>query len=115
MKTVSQLSVAPVKGMALVHPDEISLERPTTHDLMLNLLGDIWFADASSHQREPDWLQVLTHPAAKLHLYGKKEARRGRKMGHVTCVADTIEEALAMARAIKRDLGIPDDLPAHRS
>jgi len=83
--------------------------------VMLNLLGDIWFADASSHQREPDWLQVLTHPTAKLHLYGKKQARRGRKMGHVTCVADTIEEALATARAIKRDLGIPDDLPADRS
>jgi 5-(carboxyamino)imidazole ribonucleotide synthase len=57
--------------------------------------------------REPDWSLVLKHPQAKLHLYGKTEPRRGRKMGHVTCLAPTIDEALAVARAIKRDLGIP--------
>ena len=43
---------------------------------------------------------------------GKAEARRGRKMGHVTCLAPTLVEALAVAAAIKRDLGIPgaDDI-----
>ena len=52
------------------------------------------------------------HPGAKLHLYGKREPRRGRKMGHVTCLGATLDDALATARAIKRDLGIPgaDDL-----
>ncbi len=76
--------------------------------VMLNLLGDIWFGgDAAAAPREPDWTRVLRHPQAKLHLYGKTEPRRGRKMGHVTCLAPDLDEALAMARAIKRDLGIP--------
>jgi 5-(carboxyamino)imidazole ribonucleotide synthase len=77
--------------------------------VMVNLLGDIWFADAAAGApREPDWARVLRHPQAKLHLYGKSEARRGRKMGHVTCLAATLDEALAVARAIKRDLRIPE-------
>jgi len=76
--------------------------------VMLNLLGDIWFADAgSTTAREPDWTAVLRHSRAKLHLYGKAEPRRGRKMGHVTCLGASIDEALATARAIKRDLAIP--------
>jgi len=78
--------------------------------VMVNLLGDIWFAtgDATA-PREPDWTAVLRHPQAKLHLYGKAEPRRGRKMGHVTCLAPTLDAALATAHAIKRELGIPDD------
>jgi 5-(carboxyamino)imidazole ribonucleotide synthase len=75
--------------------------------VMVNLLGDVWFAAGGGSPREPAWTQVLRHPQAKLHLYGKTEPRRGRKMGHVTCLAPTIDEALAVARAIKRDLGIP--------
>ncbi len=76
--------------------------------VMVNLLGDVWFADAAAREpREPDWSRVLRHPQAKLHLYGKAEARRGRKMGHVTCLAPTLADALATAREIKRDLGIP--------
>jgi 5-(carboxyamino)imidazole ribonucleotide synthase len=76
--------------------------------VMVNLLGDAWFADAAAAApREPDWTRVLAHPQAKLHLYGKAEARRGRKMGHVTCLGATLDDALATARAIKRELGIP--------
>ncbi|HXT03153.1 MAG TPA: 5-(carboxyamino)imidazole ribonucleotide synthase, partial [Casimicrobiaceae bacterium] len=45
---------------------------------------------------------------AKLHLYGKRDARRGRKMGHVTCLGATLDDALATAHAIRRELGIPD-------
>ncbi len=76
--------------------------------VMVNLLGDVWYADPhSATVREPDWRAVLRHPQAKLHLYGKRQARRGRKMGHVTCLAPTLDEALDTARAIKRDLGIP--------
>jgi 5-(carboxyamino)imidazole ribonucleotide synthase len=76
--------------------------------VVLNLLGDVWFADAAATlPREPEWTRVLRHPQAKLHLYGKTEARRGRKMGHVTCLAPTVGEALAVAARIKRDLGIP--------
>jgi 5-(carboxyamino)imidazole ribonucleotide synthase len=92
----------------------LPLGDPRQHEpaVMVNLLGDIWFAAAGAAAREPDWTRVLVHPAAKLHLYGKAEPRRGRKMGHVTCLAPTLSAALATARAIKRDLGIPGaDLP----
>jgi 5-(carboxyamino)imidazole ribonucleotide synthase len=76
--------------------------------VMVNLLGDLWFAAAvDATPREPDWTQVLRHPQAKLHLYGKSEPRRARKMGHVSCLAPTLAEALDVARTIKRDLGIP--------
>ena len=81
--------------------------RQHTPAVMVNLLGDIWFDGETSAPREPDWSRVLAHGLAKLHLYGKREPRRGRKMGHVTCLGDTLEAALADARAIKHDLGIP--------
>jgi 5-(carboxyamino)imidazole ribonucleotide synthase len=73
--------------------------------VMVNILGDAWF-DADV-RREPDWAAVLAIPAARLHLYGKAEPRRGRKMGHVTLVAPTQEASLAAARDVKRVLGIP--------
>ncbi len=66
--------------------------------VMLNILGDAWFVDGS--RREPDWAAVLAHPGAKLHLYGKEEARAGRKMGHVTVLGKTPADALAQATAI---------------
>ncbi len=76
--------------------------------VMVNLLGDLWFdTPAATAPREPDWPAVLAHPQAKLHLYGKAEPRRGRKMGHVTCLAPTLDGALAVAKAIKSRLGIP--------
>lgn len=79
-----------------------------TPAVMVNLLGDIWFDGAAGRKpREPEWDKVLEHPRAKLHLYGKREPRRGRKMGHVTCLGATPEEALATARAIKSALSIP--------
>lgn len=55
---------------------------------MANLLGDAWA------NGEPDWARVCSLPGVKLHLYGKKEARPGRKMGHVTALADTPEAAV---------------------
>jgi 5-(carboxyamino)imidazole ribonucleotide synthase len=68
--------------------------------VMVNLLGDIWRGG------DPDWAAVLRHPGAHLHLYGKREARPGRKMGHVTvCDADPAR-ALSIALQIRRDLGI---------
>ena len=51
--------------------------------------------------------RCCAHPQAKLHLYGKAEPRRGRKMGHVTCLGATLDEALQSARAIKALLRIP--------
>jgi 5-(carboxyamino)imidazole ribonucleotide synthase len=66
--------------------------------VMMNLLGDLW------RDGEPDWRRVLTYPRAKLHLYGKREPRPGRKMGHVTCLGATVEEALATAEQIRSEL-----------
>ena len=82
--------------------------RQHTPAVMVNLLGDIWFdGPEAAAPREPAWRDVLAEPQAKLHLYGKSEARRGRKMGHVTCLGDTLDQALAAARRVKRTLGIP--------
>ena len=76
--------------------------------VMLNLLGDIWYSSAESDAiREPDWQAVLDDPTAKLHLYGKREPRRARKMGHVTCICGSVEAGLAAAARIKRALAIP--------
>ena len=81
--------------------------RQHTPAVMVNLLGDIWFAGPEARTaREPPWRDVLSQPQAKLHLYGKAEPRRKRKMGHVTCLGATLDEALATAREVKRALGI---------
>ncbi len=61
--------------------------------VMLNILGDLWFADGSATPREPAWAELLALPGANLHLYGKDDPRRGRKMGHVTFVAATLADA----------------------
>lgn len=71
---------------------EISLRRPAA---MANLLGDLWEGG------EPDWAAALTLPDVHLHLYGKKEPRPGRKMGHLTALADSAEEATALARSAR--------------
>jgi len=66
--------------------------------VMVNLLGDVWAGG------EPQWAHVLRHPRAKLHLYGKTEARAGRKMGHFTVLADSVDAALDAATEIKATL-----------
>ena len=67
---------------------------------MVNLLGDLWCGDA-----EPAWDKILRHPEANLHLYGKRQARPGRKMGHYTCLGETPGAALNLALEIKGELG----------
>jgi 5-(carboxyamino)imidazole ribonucleotide synthase len=64
---------------------------------MVNVLGDLWA------EGEPDWAGALAIPDAKLHLYGKRTPRIGRKMGHITALAETVEMAVEKARAA-RDL-----------
>ena len=66
---------------------------------MVNILGDAWKGETP-----PPWNAVLDEPRAKLHLYGKREARTGRKMGHFTCIGDTIEQATLFARNIQNKL-----------
>lgn len=71
--------------------------------VMVNLLGDVWEAAAAF---EPDWSAVLALPGAKLHLYGKSEARRARKMGHITVIEPELDQAIACAHQIERLLRI---------
>ena len=59
---------------------------------MANLLGDLWA------NGEPRWTTALADDRLRLHLYGKTEARPGRKMGHLTAIAATAEEAAGLAR-----------------
>jgi 5-(carboxyamino)imidazole ribonucleotide synthase len=63
---------------------------------MANLLGDIW------QNGEPNWSEALKIPNVKLHLYGKQEARKGRKMGHLTALAETVEKAIENVRKAKK-------------
>jgi 5-(carboxyamino)imidazole ribonucleotide synthase len=72
--------------------------------VMLNILGDVWYE--GDKLREPAWDKVLALPGANLHLYGKEEPRRGRKMGHVTFVAPTLAGAQEQLRAACAILGI---------
>ncbi len=75
--------------------------------IMLNLLGDLWFDPSSGNMREPDWPAVLAVPGAQLHLYGKAEARRGRKMGHVNVVGGSLQQARERAARVATALGLP--------
>lgn len=68
---------------------------------MVNLLGDLW------HAGEPRWDRALSDPGVKLHLYGKKEPRPGRKMGHITALGVAPEDALAAAIAARGRLTSP--------
>lgn len=68
--------------------------------VMVNLLGDLWTS------RVPRWDILLQHPDAKLHLYGKRQARPGRKMGHMCYLDDDLDRAELNAREILRNLGI---------
>lgn len=89
----------------------LPLGSPRQHSaaVMLNLLGDLWFEAPARDlrpAREPDWSRVLRVEGACLHLYGKREARRARKMGHVTVLAESAARADARARVVAQGLGI---------
>jgi 5-(carboxyamino)imidazole ribonucleotide synthase len=75
------------------------LQQPRRHSaaVMLNLLGDLWFQSAGE-ARAPNWSELLALPGVHLHLYGKSEARPGRKMGHLTVTAPTLGKAQAVAQ-----------------
>lgn len=92
-----------VRAMARLPLGDVRQHSPA---VMLNLLGDIWFDDGQQMSREPAWERILALPGANLHLYGKHEARRGRKMGHITFVAPTLVQAQASLRSACDILGI---------
>ncbi|HEX5635671.1 MAG TPA: ATP-grasp domain-containing protein, partial [Gammaproteobacteria bacterium] len=77
-----------VRVMCGLPPGDARLISPV---VMVNLLGDLW---------HPDWNKLLGEPNAKLHLYGKEEARPGRKMGHYNVLATDIEQAISVAGRI---------------
>ena len=86
----------------------LPLPTPRQHSpaILLNLLGDIWF-DPQGQQRTPDWAALLQIPGMHLHLYGKTEARRGRKMGHLTVTGPELATVQASARRAADLLGLP--------
>lgn len=63
--------------------------------VMVNMLGDLW---------DPDWSKLLAYAEIKLHLYGKKQARPGRKMGHFNVLSDSLEQAIVIANQAYEDL-----------
>ncbi len=73
--------------------------RQHTPVAMWNILGDVW-----PHKGEPAWDSVTGLKNAKLHLYGKKEARAGRKMGHVNCLGSDNQAAMALLNQVKQTL-----------
>ena len=95
-----ELQVRTLAGLPLVMPRQHSTA------IMLNLLGDLWFAEGSDTAVEPDWPAVLALPGAHLHLYGKTEARRARKMGHLTFTGASLEAVRANALAACAILGL---------
>lgn len=68
---------------------------------MVNLLGDLW------ERGDPDPGVIDAVDGATLHLYGKREARPGRKMGHITVLRDRTEDAVTTARALRTALFVP--------
>ena len=94
-----ELQVRCMAGLPLVQP------RLHSASVMLNLLGELWFAK-DVQAIEPPWAQVLALPGVHLHLYGKTQARRGRKMGHLTITAAHADQARQVALQAAALLGI---------
>ncbi len=84
--------VRAICGLPLVKPE---LKSPV---VMVNVLGDAWA------KGEPDWTALQARPGIHVHLYGKAEARPGRKMGHFNVLAGDVETALGRAREAKARL-----------
>lgn len=88
------------------------LTPPRLHSpaVMLNLLGDLWRANAdgvAQPPQPPDWTPLLALPGVHLHLYGKGQARPGRKMGHLTVTAADASTARDVALRASALLGLP--------
>ncbi len=93
------LQVRTLAGLPLTQPRQHSAA------IMLNVLGDVWF-DAKGAVRLPDWAAVLALPGTHLHLYGKTEARKARKMGHLNVTGASVAEVRQVALKAAAILGI---------
>jgi len=69
---------------------------------MANLLGDLW------HAGTPNWAAACRFEQVKLHLYGKETPRPGRKMGHLTVLAESADRAVETVLAARGALGDPE-------
>jgi 5-(carboxyamino)imidazole ribonucleotide synthase len=94
-----ELQVRCMTNLPLVQP------RQHSATVMLNLLGDLWFTQGDTAQ-SPAWDQVLALPGTHLHLYGKVDAKRARKMGHLNITAATPDQARETALQAAAILGI---------
>ncbi len=83
-----------VRAMCGLPPGDSRLISPV---VMINLLGDLW---------PVDWKNCLDHPSLKLHLYGKQEARAGRKMGHYNLLAERLDDAIVQAAEVFDKLSV---------
>jgi 5-(carboxyamino)imidazole ribonucleotide synthase len=92
-----------VRAMARLPLGDVRQHSPA---VMLNILGDVWFEGSSDTAREPAWDRISALPGACLHLYGKDDPRRGRKMGHITFVGPTLQQAQEQLHAACVILGI---------
>ena len=93
------LQVRTLAGLPLTQPRQHSAA------IMLNLLGDVWF-DANNTLRLPNWAAVLALPGTHLHLYGKTEARKARKMGHLNVTGNSPAQVRDVALKAAAILGI---------
>lgn len=94
-----ELQVRTLAGLPLAQP------RQHSPAIMLNLLGDLWSL-RGPQEATPDWAAVLALPGTHLHLYGKRSARPGRKMGHLTVTGATPQAVRATALQAAQLLGI---------
>ena len=94
-----ELQVRTLAGLPLTQP------RQHSPAIMLNLLGDILPVNGG-HLAAPEWKEVLSLPGTHLHLYGKRDAKPGRKMGHLTITGATVQQARATALEAAAILGI---------
>jgi 5-(carboxyamino)imidazole ribonucleotide synthase len=91
-----------VRAVAGLPLGDVGMSAPAA--VMVNILGDAWKWSADRCVGEPNWAAILGTPRAHLHLYGKKEPRPGRKMGHFTVTAESADAALELARKLKTAL-----------
>jgi len=99
------LQVRTLAGLPLVTP------RQHSPAVMLNLLGELWLTQGVKPV-EPDWASVLALPGTQLHLYGKLDARAGRKMGHLNITSPSVAELRQTAQKAASLLGLPSPFAA---
>ena len=85
---------------------DLELLDPGFHSntVMINLLGDTWFKE--NKLRDPNFNILLNEPGVNLHMYGKEEPRKGRKMAHFNLSGDNLNDLLVKATSLKQKLSI---------